>query len=72
MIEQAKDFTYTKEQAIRNAKPYKKYFIGTMSMRDDSRFVTYLFDENMREIINSICDIRDMKDYADNYASKVS
>jgi len=66
MDEQRKDFTYTEQQAINNARPYKGYFIGTMSLREDSRYVTYLFDANKEKIIeSSICDISDMKVYVD-------
>lgn len=65
MNEQNIDVTYTVQQAINNAKPYKGFFIGTMSLRGDSRFVTYLFDANMKELQDSICDIADMKEYVD-------
>lgn len=60
------DLTYTPQQAIKNAKPYKDFFIGTMSLRGDSRYVTYIFDKNMKELYSFIGSERDAKEYIDD------
>ena len=46
--------TFTELQAVQNARPYENYFVGTMSLRGDSRFVVFIFDKNMKEITSFI------------------
>jgi hypothetical protein len=66
----SKDLTYTIDQAKSNAKAYRDYFIGTMSLYGDSRFVTFLFDKNLQEVDSSICNVKEMKEYVDEFIYK--
>ncbi len=61
---------YTEQQARNNAKPYKEFYIGTMSLRGDSRFVTFLFDEDMNEIESAVCTKKDMMEYVDKHLKR--
>lgn len=69
-MERKLDFVYTMENARKNARDYKGYFIGTYALEGDSRYVSVLFDKNMNFLDESICDVDDMKTYVDEKARK--
>lgn len=72
-MKQQEDITYTKLQATKNAKAYKDYFVGTMSLQGDNRFVVYIFDKDMKEIGSFITSGRymeDVKEWVDYYENK--
>ena len=65
--------TFTELQAVQNALPYKDYFVGTMSLRGESRFVVFIFDKNMKEITSFITSgnyMEEVKEWVNWYERK--
>lgn len=62
--------SYTLKQAKNNAQPYKNYYIGTISIRGDSRYVVVLFDNDFNVLEQSICGVKDMQKYVDSLEVK--